>query len=733
MKKLFAGILFLLLLSLPGYAWGANWTVMVYMAADNNLESAAINDFLELSSIGSSGEVNIVVQLDRGGHDSSYGGWTTANRFYITQGMEPTLNNAILDWGDGQGGREVDMGDPEVLKDFVSWAMSNYPANHYLLVIWNHGQGWKGKDQRKGFLPLKWVCLDETSNDVLWAYELRNALEGMNLNIVAMDACLMATIEIMSELNGIANYYVASEETIPFNGYPYDDIMSVLVSSPTMTPEELCQTIVEKYRDSYMSSSFSITLSAFNMSKFSDLLNALNDLTNEILSSSGWNTLMDARSRVQSFYGNYEIDLHHLAVLLEGNFSKASEVKEAIENGIVAEYHSSSLTGAYGVSIYFPSGREYNPFYDDPRRSFTNDSSWDDLLRSYFEETAPSLNAPWSDNKPDIDGSIGSEEWSDAAVIENGSVKLYLKCDERYLYIAVDDPADPQVNEGDKVGIYFDTNGDWKWPSVKGNEGNYWIKSTDGTWQGLFRAIWGSVGMPNYDETPTTVSSDELAFAVSTSSGHLQYEVRIDYTARWNVHLEDEVHLYIFVYDAGGNKDDIDWPADLTGSDFGYFSPVNYAKLTLGEGGGVPSMQVSPESIDFGEVKIDETESATLTITNVGTGVLNIEASLTGEDSSNFSIFPASLKVLPDESGTITVYFSPEEEGTLDGFVKLETNDPEKNIYYVYIKGKGKKDENNDIFGGCSASPGKENLPLLLLLVPLLIALRSRLNKPPCP
>gem|GEM_PF-3887175 len=70
MRRLFVTALVVALLSLPTLAWGANWTVMIYMAADNDLEPYAISDFLELSSVGSSSSVNILVQLDRGGWGS---------------------------------------------------------------------------------------------------------------------------------------------------------------------------------------------------------------------------------------------------------------------------------------------------------------------------------------------------------------------------------------------------------------------------------------------------------------------------------------------------------------------------------------------------------------------------------------------------------------------------------------------------------------------------------------
>ncbi|HQL65798.1 MAG TPA: hypothetical protein PLS78_08070, partial [bacterium] len=89
------------------------WTIMIYLDGDNNLERYAIDDFFELSSVGSTSQVNLLAQFDRGpGYDTRYGNWTNTQRFKITQNMEPTISNAVSDWSDGIGGREVNMGDP---------------------------------------------------------------------------------------------------------------------------------------------------------------------------------------------------------------------------------------------------------------------------------------------------------------------------------------------------------------------------------------------------------------------------------------------------------------------------------------------------------------------------------------------------------------------------------------------------------------------------------------------
>jgi len=114
------------------------WTYLVYLDGDNNLEGAAIDDFMEMSAVGSTSAVNIVVQFDRiPGYDSSYGDWTDCKRFRVTYGMTPMAENALIDLG------ECNMGDPNTLRDFVDWTMTEYPAENYALILWNHGSGWK--------------------------------------------------------------------------------------------------------------------------------------------------------------------------------------------------------------------------------------------------------------------------------------------------------------------------------------------------------------------------------------------------------------------------------------------------------------------------------------------------------------------------------------------------------------------------------------------------------------
>ena len=153
------------------------WTVMIYLDADNNLESAGINDINEMEMVGSTTEVNIVVQADRiPGYDISNSDWTNTRRYYITQDSDPMrINSQFNDLN------ELNMGDPKTLVDFASWAVTEYPAEKYLLVIWNHGGGF-----RAPAYTTRDIAWDDTNGkDKITMPELEYALSAINTQTVS--------------------------------------------------------------------------------------------------------------------------------------------------------------------------------------------------------------------------------------------------------------------------------------------------------------------------------------------------------------------------------------------------------------------------------------------------------------------------------------------------------------------------------------------------------------------
>jgi len=404
-KNKYAIIFFLLILSVsltgcflfPPIDETAEWTVMVYLDADNNLESAGIDDINEMEMVGSTSEVNIVVQVDRVPYsvlassnqgyadDTSNGNWTTTRRYYITQDFDPILINSPLKIDLV----ELNMGDPQTLVDFASWAAINYPAKKYLLVIWNHGGGFRSLNLAKD------IAWDDTNGgDKITMSELEDALSmisaqiGKNIDLVGMDACLMAMTEVAYQIKDYADILVTSEESEPEGGWPYDTILSQLTSNPSLTPTQLATNIVDDYIFTYPTTY--VTQSAIDLSYMDTLTGQLSNLAFGIMSDFStpkYQYILAAAS--SQHYSDYDfIDLYDLCNNIFDH-SNSLEIKnmaiiiqQTLNSAVIKSgYSGVGVSRSRGLSIYFPY-YYYDSYYNNT--NFAQDTKWDEML-SYLE------------------------------------------------------------------------------------------------------------------------------------------------------------------------------------------------------------------------------------------------------------------------------------------------------------------------------------------------------------
>jgi hypothetical protein len=351
------------------------WTFMVYLDGDNNLEGAGIDDFLEMSSVGSTEQINIVVQFDRiDGYDTSYGDWTATKRFYVTKSMTPYRENALEDLG------ELNHGDPQTLIDFVNWAKENYPAENYALILWNHGGGWRlavenlwrKETGRKTETIFKAVCWDDTDGlDTLYMNEVQSALNSSGgVNLIGFDACLMGMVEVAYEIRNNNEVMVGSEELEPGDGWPYDKILQDLTLNPTWSSSELGPAIVDRYYESYGSNH---TQSAVDLSIMNTLASTVSSFAQAMIDS--WDSDQDAVKNA------------------------AQAVMEELDNTVIHEQHGSLWPGAYGLAIYFPGvSGEFSSDYNGSIIDFPNDTQWEEFLQEYYT----SMGGSWIEQKRSV-------------------------------------------------------------------------------------------------------------------------------------------------------------------------------------------------------------------------------------------------------------------------------------------------------------------------------------------
>jgi len=346
------------------------WTVLVYMNGDNNLERYALADLNELEQVGGSGEVEVLVQLDRcPGYDSSNGDWTGARRYrLLPDGESGRIGSELL----AELG-EVDMGSPATLADFVRWGQALLPAERSALVIWGHGTGWLPAPPLPGVRPA--VSIDDTNGSGLSPQELAQALAGTRLDLVLLDACLMSMVEVGYELRG-PGVMVASQDSPPATGYPYHRFLGELTSDPSMSTPAAASLLVDLLVAEQGSS---VEAAAVDLAQMPAVGQAVGSLAEALLVTPGAAAAFErARLGSPQMAIADNRDLWALAAGLagaEGLAAPASQVRAALEAAVI---HRAGRIGLHGLSIYAPPPGSYQASYG--ALALSRDTRWDEWL-----------------------------------------------------------------------------------------------------------------------------------------------------------------------------------------------------------------------------------------------------------------------------------------------------------------------------------------------------------------
>lgn len=250
----------------------AEWTILVYMAADNDLERFAISDLNELEAGLPETGVEVIVLVDRARDFSDADGdWTGTRLYRIRPDQDPDriVSEVLADQG------EMNLGDGAALSRFIADGAAAAPARRYALVMWDHGGGWSNMAQDLD-VPGSPDAIDElTLPELSDAIRRGLAAAGLQmLDIVGFDMCLMAQIETLAELQGLTRVVVASEAVEPGDGWPYDRLLPSFADG-ALGPGEQAAQIVRHYSDFYGERDEPVaTLAAFDMARVGELIGA---------------------------------------------------------------------------------------------------------------------------------------------------------------------------------------------------------------------------------------------------------------------------------------------------------------------------------------------------------------------------------------------------------------------------------------------------------------------------
>jgi hypothetical protein len=402
----------------------AKWTFMVYMAGDNSLSDCGDDDLGEMRQVGSCADVNVVVQFDNAGNQGT-------KRYLVRAGG---VNEPTMELG------ETDCGSPEVLNSFIAWAAETYPADRYALVLWSHGSGWRPEEidriarsvdakeytakeaatraaspKGRTFFRTSWeavfklptaaaraVCVDDGTGHSLDTIELGKVLAkarevlAQPLDLLGMDACLMSNVEVACQAQPYVRYLVASEETEPGDGWPYDVILRKLVDQPTMTPENMGKLIVTSYVKSYLDIGYSkpVTQVATDLARLATLTDPLDRMA-ELMTlrmAKIKSKIRDAQIDSAHFLDNSLWDIAHFGEQFARR-TRDKELRKTINNVqtalasgaghfVVAEAHNGAkVARCKGVTIYLPLLTEVSQFYAET--DFAQQHRWAAMLQAY--------------------------------------------------------------------------------------------------------------------------------------------------------------------------------------------------------------------------------------------------------------------------------------------------------------------------------------------------------------
>jgi len=387
---------------------GPEWTALVYLNGDNNLESHLLQLFNTLEEAAGNPCVQIRALWDgRAQGDSAlYDVLPDSNPFVLA-----AYQDGVNRWPKG----ELNMGDPQTLIDFARQGYADLPNPHRFLAIVDHGNGWS-PNLAAG--PAQFthagISFDDSSGP--GAYLSTSALANafgvitqngqQQLDVVFYDACLMAMIENAYPLRPFVRYLVASQNET-FTSYPYDDYFDAIHAGTEAS--DLATAMVDRYHDSL--TGFPRTIAALDLAQIERLAREVDDLAKALGTQLDARrlALLEAFKSAQKFDSNVDlrltgsdhfVDLYHFARLIRGTIAEpgveaaAQRVMDAVDgsDGAVVRHRRQAsgvydhiymdLNEAHGLSIYLPLGaRDWLlDYYNGSQLSFAADTAWDELV-----------------------------------------------------------------------------------------------------------------------------------------------------------------------------------------------------------------------------------------------------------------------------------------------------------------------------------------------------------------
>ena len=251
-------------------------TVIVYMAGENNLNSF-VNEDLDEMKQGSKniGNNNLVVFVDK----------AESQLPYILNIKNGKTVDSVECTRDGK------TSDPAFFEEILRYAVKNYEAKSYGLVLWGHATGWLIEKDSVAYnaMSRRKAYGGDTGNNSssgsgkTWMNipSMARAMKQLpHFDFIFADCCCFICAESAYELKDVTDYLIGSPAEIPAVGAPYETVVPAMMSK-----EQFWKDIVDRYFEQTTSSGNKVPLSVVKGSEVKDFAQATRSILNSIYQS----------------------------------------------------------------------------------------------------------------------------------------------------------------------------------------------------------------------------------------------------------------------------------------------------------------------------------------------------------------------------------------------------------------------------------------------------------------
>lgn len=305
----------------------------------------------------------------------------------------------------------TNMGESETLTDFLKFCKENYPADHTMVILTDHGGAMNGFGWESIYGD-DCLTLKELTEGFDNAYGLNE--ENPPIDVLYFNACLMSNSDVIHAMNGVAKYMIAGEEVGLSVSKYYGLLCEKLCENPNMNAMQLGKALIDCYAKELTTNGALIGapqqtgMCLLDMNLAPKVYDAYANLAGSILADVADNPRLLARlSRDVSESISFAVDSYKrynvtdLWLWINGLSDiypdETKEIMDLIDEAVIYKRADGYIQDAHGISVYFPNYIEDLPSLKVALKYVDSISYSEDISALYYYKLAGCLNDKYTE------------------------------------------------------------------------------------------------------------------------------------------------------------------------------------------------------------------------------------------------------------------------------------------------------------------------------------------------